>query len=190
MYWTMPLGASGEAPMGIVNSGAYPLLSYREARRGLDTSECLARPVRSVWGGFPGTMAPVSSGACSRQAHSTPSAAVCRRGTPRRTSRQPSHTRSWGTCRGRRRPQGQPGVERGNALQVPPMALRTLLDIGAREPLHEGSWSSPRGGEAAGTGGARDGRPGGSGHGSDCRAAHSGAGAGSHAGAHAARSAG
>ncbi len=58
--------------MGIVNSGAYPLLSYREARRGLDTLECLARPVRSVWGGFPGTMADVSSGAFPRQAHTTP----------------------------------------------------------------------------------------------------------------------
>ena len=58
--------------MGIVNSGVYPLLGYREARRGLDISECRVRPVRSVWGGFPGTMAAVSRGAFPRQAHTTP----------------------------------------------------------------------------------------------------------------------
>ena len=138
MYWTMPLEGVRRAPMGIVNGGAYPLLSYREARRGLDTSECLARPVRSVWGG-PRNDGPREQRRVLRQAHSTPSAAVCRRGTPRRTSRQPSHTRSWGTCRGRRPPQGQPGVERGDALQAPPMALRTLLEVGAREPLHQGA---------------------------------------------------
>jgi hypothetical protein len=57
--------------MGIVNRGAYPRLGYREPRRGLDTSEGLARPVRSVWGGFPETMAAVRSGALPRQAHTT-----------------------------------------------------------------------------------------------------------------------
>ena len=36
-------------------------------------------------------------------------------------------------------PQGQPGVEQGDALQAPPMALRTLLEVGAREPLHQGA---------------------------------------------------
>jgi hypothetical protein len=67
----------------------------------------------------------------------------------------------WGTRSQGLRPQWPPGIERGNDLEVPLMALRTLPDIGACEPLHEGSGRL----QAAGTGGAHDGRQGGSGHG-------------------------
>jgi len=74
--------------MGIVNSGVYPLLGYREARRGLDISECRVRPVRSVWGGFPGTMAAVSGGAFPSQAHTTP----LRRGLSTRNPQAPQQT--------------------------------------------------------------------------------------------------
>jgi hypothetical protein len=45
----------------------------------------------------------------------------------------------WGTRSQGLRPQWPPGIERGNDLEVPLMALRTLPDIGACEPLHEGS---------------------------------------------------
>src|SRR5262245_37353768 len=60
-------------------------------------------------------------------------------GTRTHTAETSRRTNVWGTRSQGLLPQWPPGIERGNDLEAPLMALRTLPDVGACEPLHEGS---------------------------------------------------